>query len=407
MTEHSMQPTSPTDALFEALPDTPRQTAPSEAGKSAFTRTGILPSQAIRSMIAGGEITAAPEIETNQIQPASLDLRLGKVAYRIRASFLPGPGATVRDKLTELKFHEIDLTKGAVLEAGCVYLVPLIEQLKLRSTIAGFANPKSSTGRLDVFTRLIADRQDGFDAVEEGYTGPLFAEICPRTFSIKVRYGSRLNQIRFRRRVGQQLDADERPGRVRDRALREIHSDVGLVEGEASIREGLNLSISLAPVPPTGLVGYRARRYAGVVDVDAVGAYEANQYWEAVKLGEDRRLVLDPHEFYILASKESVSVPPAYVAEMAPFDPLIGEYRVHYAGFFDPGFGYAEGKAPGAKAVLEVRSLDIPFILEDGQIVGRLVYDRLTDIPDQIYGQGIGSHYQAQGLKLSKHFKQP
>jgi len=402
-----MQPTSPTDALFEALPDTPRQTAPSEAGKSAFTRTGILPSQAIRSMIAGGEITAAPEIETNQIQPASLDLRLGKVAYRIRASFLPGPGATVRDKLTELKFHEIDLTKGAVLEAGCVYLVPLIEQLKLRSTIAGFANPKSSTGRLDVFTRLIADRQDGFDAVEEGYTGPLFAEICPRTFSIKVRYGSRLNQIRFRRRVGQQLDADERPGRVRDRALREIHSDVGLVEGEASIREGLNLSISLAPVPPTGLVGYRARRYAGVVDVDAVGAYEANQYWEAVKLGEDRRLVLDPHEFYILASKESVSVPPAYVAEMAPFDPLIGEYRVHYAGFFDPGFGYAEGKAPGAKAVLEVRSLDIPFILEDGQIVGRLVYDRLTDIPDQIYGQGIGSLYQAQGLKLSKHFKQP
>jgi len=402
-----MQPTSPTDALFEALPDTPRQTAPSEAGKSAFTRTGILPSQAIRSMIAGGEITAAPEIETNQIQPASLDLRLGKVAYRIRASFLPGPGAPVRDKLTELKFHEIDLTKGAVLEAGCVYLVPLIEQLKLRSTIAGFANPKSSTGRLDVFTRLIADRQDGFDAVEEGYTGPLFAEICPRTFSIKVRYGSRLNQIRFRRRVGQQLVADERPGRVRDRTLREIHSDVGLVEGEASIREGLNLSISLAPIPPTGLVGYRARRYAGVVDVDAVGAYEANQYWEAVKLGEDRRLVLDPHEFYILASKESVSVPPAYVAEMAPFDPLIGEYRVHYAGFFDPGFGYAEGKAPGAKAVLEVRSLDIPFILEDGQIVGRLVYDRLTDIPDQIYGQGIGSHYQAQGLKLSKHFKQP
>ncbi|HXG80144.1 MAG TPA: 2'-deoxycytidine 5'-triphosphate deaminase [Methyloceanibacter sp.] len=366
----------------------------------------MLPSQAIRAMISAGEIVAAPEIDASQIQPASLDLRLGKVAYRIRASFLPGPEATVRDKLAELKFHEIDLTKGAVLEAGCVYLVPLIEQLKLRSTIAGFANPKSSTGRLDVFTRLIADRQDGFDYVEEGYSGPLFAEICPRTFSIKVRYGSRLNQIRFRRRVGQQLDAGEQPGRVGDRALREIHSDIGLVEGEAAIREGLNLRISLAPIPPAGLVGYRARRYAGVVDVDAVGAYEANQFWESVHLGADRRLVLDPHEFYILASKESVSVPPAYVAEMAPFDPLIGEYRVHYAGFFDPGFGYTEGKAPGAKAVLEVRSLDIPFILEDGQIVGRLVYDKLTDIPDTLYGQGIGSHYQAQGLKLSKHFKQ-
>jgi dCTP deaminase len=406
MQRPAMPSASQRDRLFEALPEDRPTSAPSEAPRSAFARTGILPSQAIRAMIAGGEIVGAPEIEANQVQPASLDLRLGKIAYRIRASFLPGPDATVRDKLAELKFHEIDLTSGAVLEAGCVYLVPLIEQLKLRSTIAGFANPKSSTGRLDVFTRLIADRQDGFDSVDEGYSGPLFAEICPRTFSIKARYGSRLNQIRFRRRVGQQLDAGEQPGRVGDRALREIHSDVGLVEGEAAIREGLNLRISLGPLAPAGLVGYRARRYAGVVDVDAVATYEVNQFWETVHLGDDRRLVLDPHEFYILASKESVSVPPAYVAEMAPFDPLIGEYRVHYAGFFDPGFGYAPGKAPGAKAVLEVRSLDIPFILEDGQIVGRLIYDKLTEFPDQVYGQDIGSHYQAQGLKLSKHFKQ-
>src|SRR5262245_2253872 len=393
------------EAIFDGMPEARRPDSALPV-KSALSRTGILPGQAIRALIGAGEIKAAPEILPDQIQPASLDLRLGKVAYRIRASFLPGPNATVRDKLAELKFHEIDLTKGAVLEAGCVYLVPLIEQLDLRATIAAFANPKSSIGRIDVFTRLIADRQGSFDAVEEGYSGPLFAEICPRTFSIKVRYGSRLNQIRFLRRVGQQLDADERPGRVRDRHLREIHSNVGIVEGEAAIREGLNLGISLTPAVPSGLVGYRARRYAGVIDVDEVGAYEPDQFWESVHLGADRRLVLDPHEFYILASKESVSVPPAYVAEMAPFDPLIGEYRVHYAGFFDPGFGYSEGKVPGAKAVLEVRSLDIPFILEDGQIVGRLVYDRLTEIPDQIYGERIGSHYQAQGLKLSKHFKQ-
>jgi dCTP deaminase len=400
-----MEPASEADKLFERLPEAARA-EPTDSARAALTRTGMLPSQGIRALMAAGEIRGAPEIGLDQIQPASLDLRLGKVAYRIRASFLPGPNATVRDKLDALKFHDVDLTRGAVLEAGCVYLVPLIEQLKLRSTIGAFANPKSSTGRLDVFTRLIADHQDGFDTVGEGYDGPLFAEICPRTFSIKVRYGSRLNQIRFLRRVGQQLHADERPGRVRDRALRAIHSDVGLVEGEAAIREGLNLRISLAPVGPSGLVGYRARRYAGVIDVDEIGAYEIAQYWEEVRLSKDRRLVLDPHEFYILASKESVSVPPAYVAEMAPFDPLIGEYRVHYAGFFDPGFGYAEGKAPGAKAVLEVRSLDIPFIVEDGQIVGRLVYDKLTEIPDQLYGQGIGSHYQAQGLKLSKHFKQ-
>ncbi len=392
---------SQSDKLFDALPED----RPAVTTGSSLTRTGILPSQAIRALMAGGEIAGMVDIEDAQIQPASLDLRLGKVAYRIRASFLPGTKSTVQDKLAGLTFHEIDLTKGAVLEAGCVYLVPLLEHLKLRSTIAAFANPKSSTGRLDVFTRLIGDRQESFDTVEEGYSGPLYAEICPRTFSIKVRTGSRLNQIRFRRRVPQQVDAD-RPGRVDDRRLRAIHSDVGLVEGEAAIRDGLNLRISLAPIQPSGLVGYRARRYAGVVDVDQVGAYEVDQFWEEVHLGRDRRLVLDPHEFYILASKESVSVPPGYVAEMAPFDALIGEYRVHYAGFFDPGFGYTESKAPGAKAVLEVRSLDIPFIVEDGQIVGRLVYDELTDLPETLYGQGIGSHYQAQGLKLSKHFRQ-
>jgi dCTP deaminase len=390
--------------LFEDLPEK-GAAGPRPRASGMFSRTGILPSQAIRALIANEEIVGAPEIGPDQIQPASLDLRLGKVAYRIRASFLPGAG-TVRDKLADLKFHEIDLTKGAVLETGCVYLVPLIEKLKLRSTIAAFANPKSSTGRLDVFTRLIADHQDGFDSVDEGYEGPLFAEICPRTFSIKVRYGSRLNQIRFRRRVGQQLDAGELPGRVGDRALREVHGELGLVEGEAVIEEGLKLRIDLTPPDGSGRVGYRARRFAGVIDLDQVGAYDVAQYWEEVRLGKDRRLVLDPQDFYILASKEHVSVPPAYVAEMAPFDPLIGEYRVHYAGFFDPGFGYTPGGAPGAKAVLEVRSLDIPFIVEDGQIVGRLVYDKLTETPDTLYGQGIGSHYQAQGLKLSKHFKQ-
>lgn len=393
------------DQFLDASSEESAAAGVADGASRALSRTGVLPSQALRVLIAAGEVGGSIPIEEAQIQPASLDLRLGTVAYRIRASFLPGTKASVRDKLEGLTFHEIDLTKGAVLEAGCVYLVPLIEHLDLRPTIAAFANPKSSTGRLDVFTRLIADYQESFDYVAEGYRGPLYAEICPRTFSVKVRTGTRLNQIRFRRRVSQQ--SDEAPGRIGDKRLRAIHSDVGLVEGEAAIRDGLNLRISLAPVEPGGMVGYRARRYAGVIDMDNVGGYDVGQYWEAVYLGRDKRLVLDPQEFYILASKESVSVPPEYVAEMAPFDPMIGEYRVHYAGFFDPGFGYAAGKAPGAKAVLEVRSLDIPFIVEDGQIVGRLVYDRLTEIPESLYGQGIGSHYQAQGLKLSKHFRQP
>lgn len=392
------------DQFFDASSEDSTASDAPDGASRALSRTGVLPSQALRALIEAGEVGGSVPIDEAQIQPASVDLRLGKVAYRIRASFLPGTKATVSDKLEGLTFHEIDLTGGAVLEAGCVYLVPLLEHLNLRNTIAAFANPKSSTGRLDVFTRLIADYQESFDCVEEGYRGPLFAEICPRTFSVKVRTGTRLNQIRFRRRVSQQ--ADEPPGRVGDKHLRAIHSDVGLVEGEAAIRDGLNLRISLAPVEPGGIVGYRARRYAGVIDMDNVGGHDVGQYWEAVYLGRDKRLVLDPQEFYILASKESVSVPPEYVAEMAPFDPMIGEYRVHYAGFFDPGFGYSAGKVPGAKAVLEVRSLDIPFIVEDGQIVGRLVYDRLTEIPETLYGQGIGSHYQAQGLKLSKHFRQ-
>ncbi len=392
------------DQFFDASSEDPTASDAPDGASRALSRTGVLPSQALRALIEAGEVGGSVPIDEAQIQPASVDLRLGKVAYRIRASFLPGTKATVSDKLEGLTFHEIDLTGGAVLEAGCVYLVPLLEHLNLRNTIAAFANPKSSTGRLDVFTRLIADYQESFDYVEDGYRGPLFAEICPRTFSVKVRMGTRLNQIRFRRRVSQQ--ADEPPGRVGDKHLRAIHSDVGLVEGEAAIRDGLNLRISLAPAEPGGIVGYRARRYAGVIDMDNVGGYDVGHYWEAVYLGRDKRLVLDPQEFYILASKESVSVPPEYVAEMAPFDPMIGEYRVHYAGFFDPGFGYSAGKVPGAKAVLEVRSLDIPFIVEDGQIVGRLVYDRLTEIPESLYGQGIGSHYQAQGLKLSKHFRQ-
>ena len=357
---------------------------------------GILPDRMIEALAAAGGIIPASLFVPGQIQPASLDLRLGETAYRVRASFLPGPRATVAERIDELKLHEVALSDGAVLETGCVYIVPLIESLALPADISAAANPKSSTGRLDVFTRVIADSTRGFDHVQAGYHGPLYAEISPRTFPILVREGSRLSQIRFRR--GQAVLDSE--------ALEELHARERLVDGaDADVREGIAVGVDLYGPGTGGPVGYRAKRHTGLIDVDRRGGYDVAEYWEPIVARKDRSLILDPNEFYILASKEAVQVPPDYAAEMVPFDPLVGEFRVHYAGFFDPGFGYAGAGGRGARAVLEVRSREVPFILEHGQIVGRLVYEAMIARPSRLYGEGIGSNYQAQGLKLSKHFR--
>ena len=359
---------------------------------------GLFPSQTIERLAADGIIAAGDGIENDQVQPASLDLRLGKIAYRIRASFLPGPEHTVHDKLDRLALHTIDLTTGAVLETGCVYLVPLKEQLRLPAEIAASTNPKSSTGRLDVFTRVIADRGSAFDSIAAGYHGPLFAEISPRTFPVLVREGSRLSQIRFRSGEPRLSDAD----------VLALHEEAALVSGaEPLIASGLCLSIDLAGPGLGGLIGYRAKRHSAVIDLDRRAQYEVADFWEPIAAGRHPSLILDPDEFYILASKEAVHVPPAYAAEMVAFDPLVGEFRVHYAGFFDPGFGHSATGGAGSRAVLEVRSHEVPFILEDGQVVGRLVYERLCEIPDRLYGAALGSNYQAQSLKLSKHFRAP
>jgi dCTP deaminase len=367
---------------------------------------GILPDRMIAVLAADGAIAAAKPFAVDQIQPASLDLRLGAVAYRVRASFLPGPGATVAKRIAELKLHEIVLSNGAVLETGCVYIVPLLESLALPDTIAAAANPKSSTGRLDVFTRVIADETRGFDRIESGYRGPLYAEISPKTFPVLVREGSRLSQMRFRHGEAT-LDAA---------ALRALHARERLVDAaEAVMGEGVAVSVDLSGVEAIGtkgdrprsgaIVGYRAKRHTGLIDVDRRDGYDVGEFWEPVVARADQNLILDPDEFYILASKEAVQVPPDYAAEMVPFDPLVGEFRVHYAGFFDPGFGYAGAGGRGARAVLEVRSREVPFILEHGQIVGRLVFENMLARPERLYGLGIGSNYQAQGLKLSKHFR--
>lgn len=357
-------------------------------------RPGILPAHEIEALIARGVIVPAEPVVDGQIQPASLDLRLGRVAYRVRASFLPGPDTSVAKRLDGLALHEIDLYNGAVLETGCVYIVPLLETLALEDDIAAAANPKSSTGRLDVFTRVITDGACEFDKVERGYHGPLYAEISPRTFSVLVRTGSRLSQIRFRR--GEPTHSDQ--------LIRDLHAKEALISpGVPNVDNGIALSVDLCGDGSSQPVGFRAKRHSGLIDMDKPGVYDVIDFWEPLWCGGE--LVLDPDQFYILASREAVRVPPDYAAEMIPFNPLVGEFRVHYAGFFDPGFGHSTGGGEGSRAVLEVRSHEVPFIIEDGQIIGRLVYEQLTDTPKQIYGTAIGSNYQRQGLKLSKHFK--
>jgi dCTP deaminase len=364
--------------------------------------SGLLPRQEIRKLVHRKVLRATQDLEEGQFQPASLDLRLGARAYRVRASFLPGPNRTIEEKLAELKYDVIDLTAGAVLEKGCVYVVELLEHLRLPDSIAALANPKSSTGRLDVFTRLIADRSEVFDSVAGGYEGRLYAEISPRSFSIKVRKGSRLNQIRFRRRNSQQDHLTE--FRLSDRDMRELHEQTPLVDGEFQVRNGLVLHIELGGIGPERLVGYRAQRHTDLIDVDRIGEHRFADFWETVPARDDKRLILDPNEFYILASKERLHIPAHLAAEMVPIDPTMGEFRVHYAGFFDPGFGYTP-QGPGSRAVLEVRSHEVPFILDDGQMVCRLAYEKMAGAPDSLYGESGTSNYQGQELKLSKHFR--
>ncbi len=331
-------------------------------------RAGILPCQSIEDLIAQAAILADDPFDADQVQPASLDLRLGARAWRVRASFLPGRGRRVAERIRDVAMHELDLTKGAVLERGCVYIAELQESLALPAGVSARANPKSSTGRVDVFVRLLSDGGPAFDDVVEGYVGPAYIEIAPQTFSVLVRRGTRMNQLRLKRGQPERL------------SIRDV---------------GVDLTGDLA--------GFRARRHAGVIDLDFVDGHDPRDFWEPLipRRGE---LLLDPGEFYILASKEPVVIPVLQAAEMTPIDPSVGEFRVHYAGFFDPGFGTEEAHGVGSRGVLEVRSHETPFILEDGQTVARLVYEPLTERPSRLYGD-LGSHYQRQGLKLSKHFK--
>ena len=361
-----------------------------------MSEAGILPDHEIAALFQAGALVAPRPLDSDQIQPASLDLRLGAKAWRVRASFLPGPASTVADKLERLRLHEIDLTEGAVLETGCVYIVPLLESLALPAEISASANPKSSTGRLDIFTRVMADHGEEFDKIPAGYAGPLWLEVSPRTFPIVVRAGSRLSQVRFR--TGHAL--------LSEAELDALHVEQTLVASDKPNITGGGIALSIdLDGDADGLIGYRGKHHTGVVDVDKRGAEDMHDFWERLHARGKGELILDPDEFYILVSREAVHVPPDFAAEMTPFDPLVGEFRVHYAGFFDPGFGHMAAGGAGSRAVLEVRSHEVPFILEHGQIVGRLVYEHMLSRPKALYGADLKSNYQAQGLKLSKHFR--
>ena len=363
--------------------------------------TGILPSHELEHQVrVTKEIFGREPIEDNQFQPASIDLRLGSVAYRVRASFLPGKDATVEQRLEDLAMHKMDIGNGGVLERGCVYIVPLLEGLSLRHRTSAMGNPKSSTGRLDIFTRLITDYGTEFDRVREQYKGPLYAEVSPRTFSVLVRKGSRLSQLRIRRGNPPSTDEDMR-------RLQLEHNVVGSTISEDEIRKGVPVAVDVQGNASGGLIGYRARSHAGLIDIDKARHYDALDFWEPVYAPRRGGLILDPAEFYILASRDPVKVPPTHAAEMIAYDTLVGEFRVHYAGFFDPGFGHPDAGGEGARAVLEVRSYEVPFVIEHGQVVGRLTYERLTSPPHRLYGAGVQSNYQSQGIALSKHFKPP
>ena len=373
---------------------------------------GVLSSQEILELIHKDVITSENGIEKDLIQPASIDLRLGIKAWRVPASFLPGKGNKVSSRLKDLAMHEFSLIDGAVLECGCVYIVKLLENVSLTENLTGIANPKSSTGRLDVFTRLIVDGAMEFEEVPAGYQGPLYAEISPRTFSVLVRTGSRLNQLRLKR--GQSFTSDKE--------MEILQEHVGLVRNQDNInlpdkiKNGVPLSVDLDG--ENGLIGYKARKHSMLIDIDKPNHYKRELFWEKITVedllyrGGDYQnkknqgsLILSPDAFYILASKEYVSVPSKYAAEMRAYDTKVGEFRAHYAGFFDPGFGLTELGASKTKAVLEVRSHDVPFLIEQDQTVCRLVYEPMANVPSILYGDaGSSNNYQAQGLKLAKHF---
>lgn len=370
---------------------------------AATPSSGVLPAQQLREVIANEWMVAGPwRIPSESVQPASVDLRLGEHAWALRCSFLPDSDSTVEEKIEDIAFERIDLRDGATLERDRPYLVPLIEELRLPVQLRAKANPKSSTGRLDVFTRVLTDRNHRFDEIAGGYQGKLYLEIVPRTFAIRVKTGLALNQVRL-------MSGEARLSDAQLLALHEetplLYRDAAPVGGsELSLGDGLFLSLDVSGTSES-IVGYRAKKNSLPIDLTEVGALKWRDYWEPVHPEKGGRIVLEPEVFYLLLSAEGVSIPPSYAAEMLAYDPTAGELRTHYAGFFDPGFGFhRDSTAPGSRAALEVRARDVSFMVEHRQPVCKLAFERMAEEPDVLYGKDIGSNYQGQLTMLSKHF---
>jgi dCTP deaminase len=400
----------------------PKDSRSRACAERPIRRSGILPYQAIQRLITAGAITAEVPIHPKQIQPASLDLRVGRTAYRLLSSFLPerseiktrlAPATSSGQALmdfyhSDLVMYEMDLTGGAILEKGHVYLVPLLESLRLPPSLRARTNPKSTTGRLDIFTRVITDLNAGFDEIRPGYRGPLYLEIVPRSFTIKLRTGQSLNQLRLIQ--GQAVVSDSALRALHRKVPVLFHNEAGarpLAPHELRVGRGLFLRVDLHGGNDRGdsVIGYRAKKNSHVIDLSKVSYYAAADFWEPITRHRNDSLLLEPEEFYILASKERISVPPGYAAEMVAYEAACGELRTHYAGFFDPGFGHGRGEIAGTQAVLEVRPHDVPFLIHDGQTFFKVVYESMLEVPTEVYGVSLGSSYQHQGLTLSKHFK--
>jgi dCTP deaminase len=374
------------------------------ASDPATAEAGIFPAQLLRHALDEGWVRGGSGLE-DRLQPASLDLTLGDKAYRLLCSFLPDRESTVETKMRDYVLEPFSIEDGAILERNCAYLIPLAEELALPEQVRAKANPKSSTGRLDIFTRVITNNNARFDEVAPGYRGPMFLEIIPRSFLVRVKSGLSLNQLRL-------MTGDPGEARCSDRELSVMHLERPLLlvddrkvePHDLDLSEGLFMSLDLTP-DEHGHVGYRARRNSSVIDLSRTAHYSWDEFWEPISPAGERKVILEPEEFYLLLSRESVSIPPSLAAEMTAYDPTAGELRTHYAGFFDPGFGYREvGWPPGSRATLEVRARDVAFVVEHGQRVCKLVFERLLEATQLLYGTGIGSTYQNQKLTLSKHF---